>query len=140
MVISLSVIIAVYTDIRWMIIPNWLTYTLILSGIGISIINGHIVQSLISCFIAGLIFFIPALFNQVGMGDVKFMAGIGAWTSVTFTVLSFILASFIGFFYILGILFWKLSIKKRRYKDVKKEPVPYGVSLGGGILLALLII
>lgn len=138
--ITLSVIIAVYTDLRWMIIPDWLTYSMIMTGLGYSLISGDPVQSLISMLFAGVLFFIPALFGQVGMGDVKWMAGIGAWTSIPFVVLSFASASVIGLFYVLGTLIWKLVIKKRKYKEARKEPIPYGVSLGGGIISGLLVV
>ncbi|MFD1362724.1 prepilin peptidase [Lentibacillus salinarum] len=140
MVISISVMIAVYTDVRWMIIPNWLTVSLILSGIGLSFFNGHVMQAIISCLVSGLIFLIPALFGQVGMGDVKWMAGIGAWTSIQFILISFALASVIGLLHIMIMLIWKVGVKKRKYKEVRKEPIPYGVSLGGGILAGLFII
>ncbi|MFD1363104.1 A24 family peptidase [Lentibacillus salinarum] len=140
MVISISVIIAVYTDIRWMIIPNWLTYTLILTGIGFYMVNGHLTQAIISCAVAGLIFFIPALFGQVGMGDVKWMAGVGAWTSIPFVLVSFAMASVIGLLHIIIMLIWKVGVKKRKYWEVRKEPIPYGVSLGGGILTGLFVI
>jgi Flp pilus assembly protein protease CpaA len=123
-----------------MIIPDWLTYTMILSGVTFHLLNGDGVRSSISCLVAGGIFLIPALFGQVGMGDVKWMAGVGAWTSIPFVLLSFAFASVIGLLFIFGILIWKIVVKKRKYKEVRKEPIPYAVTLGGGILAGLLIL
>src|SRR5699024_4310940 len=138
LVVAVSVIIAIYTDVRWMIIPDWLTCSLIMTGMAFQLFYGNPLQAVIACLIGGGLFFIPAMFGQVGMGDVKWMAGIGAWTSIYFVILAFAIASIIGLFHVLGVLAWKLVVKKRAYKQVKKEPIPYGVSLGGGILSALL--
>lgn len=138
-VITLSVIVAVYTDIRWMIIPNWLTYGLILTGMVLHLLLGHPLNAILSGVVGGFILFIPALFGQVGMGDVKWLAGIGVWTSIPFVVISFALASVVGLLYVLGTLWWKVMMKRRTYREVRKEPIPYGVSLGVGILASLWI-
>lgn len=125
-----------------MIIPDWLTYGMILSGIAFGLTMGpeYAIPSVISCIVGGAIFFIPSLFGQVGMGDVKWMAGVGAWTSVKFVLISFALASIIGFLHITTTLIWKLVVKKRKYREVRKEPIPYAVSLGGGILAGLFVL
>ncbi|HEX7064171.1 MAG TPA: prepilin peptidase [Bacillales bacterium] len=135
-VVVVSVVIAIYTDLRWMIIPDWLTYNLLFSGILYYWIQGDILHSLLSGLVGGMLFLIPALLGQVGMGDVKWFAGIGAWTTISFVLMSFVFATVIGFFHIIGLLFWKRVVQQRKYCEIRNEPVPYAVSLGIGIIVA----
>lgn len=130
-------ILAIYTDAKWMIIPNWLTYSLIGFGLLYHLAHGWeaFLSSLKIGLIVGLVFFIPSILGQVGMGDVKFMTGMGIWSNLLFVVQAFVLASFIALFQILTLLIWKVIIKKQPYRDVRKKPIPYGVSLGLGILI-----
>lgn len=139
-VVSVAVVVAVVTDLHRMIIPNWLTYSLILSGLlywGVADGWDGATRALTAMALSGLIFFIPAWFNQVGMGDVKLMAGVGAWTSFITALFSFFVASVIGLVMTLGVLFYKVLIKKRAYQEVRREPIPYAPALGGGVLLVL---
>lgn len=139
-VVSVSIIIAIITDLDKMIIPNWLTYSLILSAPLFWTIDSAwegLFHSLLSIVLSGLIFLIPAWFNQVGMGDVKLMAGIGGWTSVKTVLLSFVLASLVGLLITIAVLVYKMAYKKRKYSDVRKEPIPYAPALGIGVLTVM---
>jgi prepilin peptidase CpaA len=79
------VLLALAAFIDWRIrrIPNWLTFTLVLSGLAQSIVMpgatispGSAMLGLLTGFV--LIFPLYAL-GAVGGGDVKLLAGIGAW-------------------------------------------------------------
>ncbi|GGK34897.1 hypothetical protein GCM10010965_29800 [Caldalkalibacillus thermarum] len=136
----MAVIVAVITDLEKMIIPNWLTYPLFVSAIVFKTIDGGMTglwQAVVAGFLSGLLFFIPAWFNQVGMGDVKLMAGIGAWTSFGVVLLSFVVASIFGFIITLSVLVYKLLVKKRSYREVRTEPIPYAPALGMGVMVVL---
>jgi prepilin peptidase CpaA len=73
---------AAVEDLRRRRIPNWLNYSLVLGGIAQSFTVAHTVapaQSLLGLLTGfGLTFFLFAI-EAVGAGDVKLMAGVGAW-------------------------------------------------------------
>src|SRR5688500_13264036 len=74
--------IAAVIDWRQRRIPNWLTFTLVLSGIAQSMMPQAMCSpmgSLLGLVVGfGLTFMLYAL-GAVGGGDVKLLAGIGAW-------------------------------------------------------------
>jgi prepilin peptidase CpaA len=73
---------AAVVDLRERRIPNWLNLLLILSGVAQSLIPGHWLtpaQSLLGLFAAALVPFLLFALGAMGAGDVKLMAGIGAW-------------------------------------------------------------
>src|SRR4051812_15919975 len=80
----LMVLLALAAFVDWRIrrIPNWVTFTLVLTGLAQSITPwaivspGSAVLGLLAAFV--LIFPLYAL-GAVGSGDVKLLAGIGAW-------------------------------------------------------------
>ena len=69
-------------------IPNWLTFSMVLSGLvamtihgGLSL-EGGLADSLLGLFVVSLpLLFVYAL-GGGGAGDVKFMMGVGAWSGV----------------------------------------------------------
>jgi prepilin peptidase CpaA len=75
-------VVAAGIDLRSRRIPNWLNLLLILSGIAQSFLpNGTTTPggSLLGLFAAALVPFLLFALGAVGGGDVKLMAGIGAW-------------------------------------------------------------
>lgn len=67
-------------DLRKGIIPNHLTFTLIASGLVFNIINGNAVMSVLGFGVAFAIgYFFWNFIGGIGGGDVKLIAGIGAW-------------------------------------------------------------
>lgn len=83
MIIMLTVllIIATYTDLRWSRIPNWLTFPAMGLGILTHIWIGGLGDALFS--LAGLgvgmgLFVLPYVCKAIGAGDVKLMAAIGS--------------------------------------------------------------
>jgi len=134
-------ILTIYTDAKWMIIPNWLTYSLIGFGLLYHLVQGWwaFLSSLMIGLIVGFFFFIPSILGQVGMGDVKFMTGIGIWSNLLFVIKAFVFATFIALFHILALLAWRVIVKKQAYRDIRKAPIPYGVSLGLGILIVTVL-
>lgn len=87
----LLIFIAVITDIRSHRIPNWLTASILLAGLGTQIIlsgsNGLIFS--LSGIALGFICFFPFYLKQgMGAGDVKLMAAIGSFLGFKFTFLA----------------------------------------------------
>ena len=78
--------IAAATDLLRKRIPNWLTYTAILLGLGLRAVNGGW-RSCLDGFLAGLIgggvFFVFFLVRGMGAGDVKLMTAVGVWSGLS---------------------------------------------------------
>jgi len=73
--------IAVYYDLRFRRIPNWLTFPAMIAGIIYHTYVGGIPNFLLSlsCLLVGFgVFVVFYMFGGMGAGDVKLMAAIGA--------------------------------------------------------------
>jgi prepilin peptidase CpaA len=72
---------AAVSDVRGRRIPNWISFTLILSGFvqGIVHLNGATFSHSLAGFAVGLIPILLFLLGGMGAGDVKLAAGTGAW-------------------------------------------------------------
>ena len=96
-VIGTSLVAALW-DMRTRKIPNKLTFPLLFSGIIWSTINAG-AWGFLESIVAGIALSVPFLvlyaFAGGGAGDVKLMAGIGAWLGLSagFTALVFIVLS-----------------------------------------------
>ena len=74
--------VAAVIDWRFRRIPNWLTFTLVLSGVAQSLMPQALVTpgNAICGLLAGFVLTFPLYaLGAVGGGDVKLVAGIGAW-------------------------------------------------------------
>ncbi len=121
-------------DLKKNIIPDLITYPLILFGFCGAILDSYFVSmpydsaiaALIGYFLPGIIGVIFEMFGKkqtVGAGDVKFLAGIGAWLGTNglfYTVMS---ACIIG-------IVWLLVSKKKF--------LPFAPFCGAGVLIYLL--
>jgi prepilin peptidase CpaA len=90
---------AAVVDLRERRIPNWLNLLLILGGLAQSLLPGHWLtpmQSLLGIFVAGFVPFILFALGALGAGDVKLMAGIGAWLGPMPTIAVLIVEKVIG--------------------------------------------
>jgi prepilin peptidase CpaA len=73
---------AAVTDLRVRRIPNWLTLTLVLSGLAQSLTRWALIspkQSLLGLVVGFAVTFLLYIIGGRGAGDVKLTAGIGAW-------------------------------------------------------------
>jgi len=95
---------AAMVDLRSRRIPNWLTFSMILTGIAQSFMGSMLTpaqagQGLLVGF--GLTFVLFAI-GALGGGDVKLLAGVGAWTGVAGVVFVFASAAIIGMVMVLS--------------------------------------
>ena len=105
--LSAALLIATITDIRSQRIPNWLTFPLILTGLvahtlvggldGLKLAGGGFALGFIAMAI-------PYFMGVMGAGDVKLMAGVGAWLGTTTTLTAFLFTCIAGGVYALGVL------------------------------------
>ncbi|MTI82358.1 MAG: prepilin peptidase [Firmicutes bacterium] len=109
--------VAGLTDLKTYRLPNVFTIPILLMGILYGLYTGHWQASLLGVAV-GVVFSLPwALLNQLGMGDVKLMAGLGAWLGpFEFMVVLFISC-------ILGII-WSISrvVRQRETPIAKTLP------------------
>jgi prepilin peptidase CpaA len=96
---------AAAVDVRERRIPNWLTLSLLLAGLAQSWTWAHTVtpgQSFLG-FLAGFgLAFAMFGLGALGGGDVKLLAGIGAWLGPTGVLMVFAAEALIGLAYVLG--------------------------------------
>jgi prepilin peptidase CpaA len=82
LLLLLAVLVACYTDLRAMRIPNWLTFPLLAAGLIYGAWVGGLPgvgQSLMGLAIAGGIFIAAYALAGGGAGDAKLMMALGAW-------------------------------------------------------------
>ncbi len=101
-VVSITLVVAAVID-GWMLkVPNWLTFPMIIAGwvysAALSPYAGWegLMYSLVGT-IVGLALLLPAYaIGGMGAGDVKLMAGIGAWVWPTVTLYAFAVSAVVG--------------------------------------------
>jgi prepilin peptidase CpaA len=92
-------IYAALEDLRSRRIPNWLTFSLVLSGIAQSFTAAGVVSPWMSLAGFGVGFALPMtlfLIGALGGGDVKLLAGVGAWFGPGVVLRVFMLAAIVG--------------------------------------------
>jgi prepilin peptidase CpaA len=98
--------IAAITDLRHRRIPNALTMPLILTGIASSFLAGSALlpwQALLGMAVGFALPLALFLLGALGAGDVKLLAGIGAWTGARGVIEIFAVAAIIGMIYVIVI-------------------------------------
>lgn len=138
-----SLVVIFMTDFKEFIIPNAITYPIIILGIVINILNINpfdlnLLDSLIGgIFSAFLFFIISKVFlivrkkEGLGMGDVKLIAMIGFWIGIQSVLIIIIISSLVGA--IFG--FIMVGFKKLQIADY----LPYGcfISMAAGFVIYL---
>lgn len=129
--------IASYYDLRWRIIPNFVTIPTIILGICVHTFDCGMegfYSSLIGIAIGSAIFLLLYIFGWMGAGDVKMAAAVGALIGglqVAHMVVTIIMIGGI-----LGVLF--LLLKKEKNLTVNYYTVPYGVAIFLGAIISMI--
>ncbi len=141
--------IASWHDLRRRIIPNRLTATGVLLGLGLSLIPDGVTprSSALGMFAGGGLFLLFWLFRAVGAGDVKLVAAVGAlvgwpviWEVIFFTALA---GGLVGLLYLIWTPRAPVTEKdgvaegtERTQERRLKKRVPYAPAVALGVLLA----
>ncbi len=165
-VLSIGLAVAAYTDCRWGIIPNWLTYTGMVAGLvfwagagaveegfaaGAALLGNAAVALLVGLVPFGILW----LMGVVGGGDAKLLGMIGAWSGTWKCVVATV---FYGCFIVL-VMAVVVMVAQRRVRQTMQRMwlllvssaagargsvpqdsprLPFGLALGiAGVLAAL---
>jgi prepilin peptidase CpaA len=110
--VTVLLIWAAYIDGKQLRVPNWLTFPMILSGMPYNTsVGGWGWDGFLMAFvgtIVGIMTLLPLrMVGGMGMGDVKLMAGIGAWLGVAVTWNIFVATVFVGAAMAIIMVLWK---------------------------------
>ena len=160
-ILSIPLLIAIYTDLRKNKIYNWLTIPTLLLGLIFAFVKGGywgLLDGFVGFFFAFLIGFVLYIPKALKGGDVKLISAIGAWVGYTMilnTILwIFLCGGAVSIFYIIIrgtffktmqkviIFFLPFVVKgmKPIYEvtDPTNQYVPYGIAISIGTFLSLL--
>jgi prepilin peptidase CpaA len=151
--ISIFLIIAIFYDLKWRIIPNSITFFLIIFGFIYNLLSNG-TAGLISAFSGFLVgagfFFIFFFIGSMGAGDVKLMGGIGAVLGLKNVLMALLLTAFAGGIISLMVISAFYVNKKARLSDKYifgdsgdinplKITFPYSIAIGVGTILSFFI-
>lgn len=90
-------------------VPNWLTFHMVAGGLGFSAWYGGLPALLTSVegVLVGLAVLLPLyMIGGMGAGDVKLMAGVGAWVGPWVTLGAFLTSAVVGGVIAVGMVAW----------------------------------
>jgi prepilin peptidase CpaA len=114
-------------DLRSRRIPNWLTFSLILSGLVQSVLPGSVVSpghALLGMLLGFTLMLFLFLLGAMGGGDVKLLSGVGAWFGVGVVWNVFLLAAVIG-----AVMVIAQALSQRRTKMLLRNTAVVAINL-----------
>ena len=118
--VTITLVVAAVIDGLKLKVPNWITYPMILSGwiysTALSPYAGWdgLWYSLLGTAV-GLGLLLPAYaIGGMGAGDVKLLAGVGAWMWPSVTFFAFVVSALVGGVIAIGMIAWTRSWDKHR--------------------------
>lgn len=113
--VTIALVVAAVIDGKQLKVPNWLTFPFIISGWIYSFVAFGLDGLLWSLggTAVGLVLLLPAYaIGGMGAGDVKLLAGVGAWMHATHTTWAFAYSAVIGAVIAVGMVAYSKSFRK----------------------------
>ncbi|MCH2114339.1 MAG: A24 family peptidase [Pirellulales bacterium] len=118
--VSVTLIVAAVIDGYQLKVPNWITYPMIISGwVYSGVLSPYsgwegLWFSVVGT-VVGLALLLPAYaIGGMGAGDVKLLAGVGAWMWGTVTFYAFAVSTIVGAVIAVGMVLWTKSWEKHK--------------------------
>ena len=113
--VCVVLIVAAWIDGKQLRVPNWITFPMVLSGIAFNTWCygwAGLGDSLIGTAV-GLACLLPLYaVGGMGAGDVKLMAGVGAWLGATVTFYAFCVSTVVGAVMAVGMVLYRKAFFK----------------------------
>jgi prepilin peptidase CpaA len=120
--VAVTLVVAAVIDGWQLRVPNWLTFPMIVSGWVFGIAVGGwagLGESLLGTLV-GLALLLPAYaIGGMGAGDVKLLAGVGAWVGATTTFYAFCVSALVGGVIALAMVLVQRSWRKHQDQFLK---------------------
>ena len=113
--VSALLIWAAWIDGRQLRVPNWMTFPMVFAGLAYNVWDGGWEGLGFSTLgiVVGLATLLPLYaVDGMGAGDVKLMAGIGAWLGAAITWYAFCVSTVVGAVMAIIMVLWKRSWNK----------------------------
>ena len=142
-------------DLKKGIIPNYLTFPLILGGITVNAFTGNIANSLIGFSVGFAVGFVAWVLKGMGGGDLKFIAALGAWLGLYPLTIVMLFSSLTGLLwfvlrsickrklfkqiydFLVGLYLLRVVGMKNLFNFEKDHVVPFGTCIAIGYIIAL---
>lgn len=113
--VCLLLIVAAYIDGKQLRVPNWLTYPMVFAGLIFNSWAGGwsgLGDGLVG-MVVGLVCLLPLYaVGGMGAGDVKLMAGVGAWLGAWVTFYAFCVSTIVGALIAVAMVVYRRSFSK----------------------------
>jgi prepilin peptidase CpaA len=113
--VCVLLIVAAYIDGKQLRVPNWLTYPMVFAGLVYSAFAGGwagLGDGVLGMFV-GLACLLPLYaVGGMGAGDVKLLAGVGAWLGVSVTFYAFCVSTVVGAVMAVAMVVYHRSVAK----------------------------
>jgi len=117
--VSAILILAAWIDGKELRVPNWITFPMVLTGLIFSTYMGGLggLGAGMLGMVVGLLTLMPLYaVGGMGAGDVKLMAGIGAWLGWQITLYAFCVSVIVGAIMAVCMVLWRGAFEKH-YKQ-----------------------
>ena len=113
--VSIVLVVAAWIDGKELRVPNWITFPMVLAGLAYCTVTGGLTglgEGLLG-MVVGLACLLPLYaVGGMGAGDVKLMAGIGAWLGWQVTWYAFCVSAVVGAVMAVAMVLFKGNFKK----------------------------